>query len=418
MNGGPLKLRLVVAAFTIAVIALGSVTSPKQASQAATERIIPATTSDPVATGSVLVHGPASEVTALDTRTDRVVYRVPSGLVGPDQERVYSSSATSVVVRDADTGTRLARVARPAGMELAVASTSGELLAFATPRPDGTTEWRPGRRARTKITIVSTDNKRTARTYDLQGNFVPEAFATNDRELFLVEFMPARAPWHYGLRRLILASGAIREIQREKQGAPDDMDGTGRLAIFSPAGHELYTLYTQQGFNYTHVDPAEAEDTDEVYAFVHLLNLNGGWTHCIDLPAPFGTGTATTHAMATSADGTSLYVADPSSGGLALIDPLASLVTRSVTADLGAMKRGVAAAVGPDGVLYLAGRTKVLVFDGTTLSLVRELRIPRGRPGVAVSSDGTHLILIRKGRVVMLDATTGEVANRAMRRSS
>ena len=417
MNGGPMKLRLIVAAFAIAVIALGSVASPKPASRAAAERSIPATTSAPIAPGPVLVHGPASEVTAIDTRTDRIVYRVPSGLVGPGQERVYSSSATSVVVRDANSGKRLARVAKPAGMELEVASTSGDLLAFAAPRPDGTTEWRPGRRARTKITIVPTDNKQAARTYDLKGNFVAEAFATNDRELFLIEFMPARAPWHYGLRRLILASGAIREIQREKQGAPDDMDGTGRLAIFSPAGHELYTLYTQQGFNYAHVDPDDAEDTGEVYAFVHLLNLNGGWTHCIDLPAPFGTGPASTHAMAASADGTSLYVADPSSGGLALIDPLASLVTRSVTTDLRAMKRGIAAAVGPDGVLYLAGRTKVLVFDGTTLSLLHELRIPRGRPGLAVSSDGTRLIMSRMGRMVVLDAVTGELANGAITRS-
>jgi hypothetical protein len=367
------------------------------------------TASSIIAEGPVLLHGPAGAITVADPGSHRAVYSVGDGLLSPRGDRVYTQKGTFVVIRDADSGERLARVPRPRDMELQVASTSGELMAFAPPLPDGATDWAPGGKSKTLVTVVPTDRGSDTRSFELDGNFVPEAFATNDKELYMIEFLPARSPWHFGLRRLNLASGKIREIAREKQGAPDQMNGTGKLAAFSPQGHELYTLYTQQGPNYTHVEPDAADDQGDVYAFVHLLNLNGGWTHCIDLPAPFGTGDATTHAMAVSPDGSSLYVADPSSGGLALIDPVASRVTRSVTTDLGALRNGAAAAVGADGTLYLAGRDEILAFDGTSLSLIRTLPLPHGRPGISVGPDGTELFIMRGHRMLILDATTGVI---------
>ena len=291
-------------------------------------------------------------------------------------------------------------------MTFEVASAAGHLLAFGRPEHLGSNEWLPAGRARTKISVVSTKAAQRAQTYVLKGNFAIEAFATDERELFLIEYMPSRAPWHYGLRRLNLEDGRVREIEREKRGAPGEMNGTGRLARFSPTGHELYTLYTQQGFNYTHVEPAKA-DPKEVYAFVHLLNLNGAWTHCIDLPAPFGTGDATSHAMAVSDDGTRLYVVDPSSGGIALIDPITSLVVDSVTAKLKSLRRGVSAAVGPDGDLYLAGMSTVKVFDGESLRLVRSLDIRQRHPEIEVGANGTDLYVVRGRQVVVLDASTG-----------
>lgn len=409
MNGVMvMKLRLATVGLTIGALAVAGWAFPTGPPRGAEVSAEPVSTSIPVDNGPVLLLGPASAITAIDPETSQIDYRIAEAVLAPTQDRVYERSGAWVLIRDANSGERLGRVLRPAGMELQVASTSGELLAFATPAPDGASEWLPGGRSKTKIAIVSTAGKRSVRRFDLKGNFAVEAFATNDRELFLIEYLPSRSPWHYGLRRLILASGAIREIDRAKQGAPGEMNGTGRLAVFSPGGHELYTLYTQQGVNYTHVKPADA-DADEVYAFVHLLNLNGAWTHCIDLPAPFGTGAATTHAMAVSPDGTSLYVADPSSGGLALVDPISSLVTKSVTADLSDLRRGIAAAVGSDGVVYLAGRTKIFVFDGATLGLLRTLRVPPGRPGIAISSDGSQLFMSRGKRLVVLDAITGNV---------
>ncbi len=253
---------------------------------------------------------------------------------------------------------------------------------------------------------MGTGKRERTRTYDLKGNFVVEAFSTNDRQLFLLEYMPAKNPWHYGLRRLGLDDGKIRPIARDKQNAPGEMNGTGRLALSAPSGQELYTLYTQQGFNYTHVDPEQAKPS-EVYAFVHLLNLEGAWTHCIDLPAPFGTGSATAHAMAVSDDGARLFVADPSSDGLAVIDPQTKRVLNSVTTDLRSLRAGVSADVSVNGDLYLTGKDRVLVFDGETLQLQRSFRPGSGLSGIATSADGSKLYLGTTKALLEVDAGTG-----------
>ena len=254
---------------------------------------------------------------------------------------------------------------------------------------------------------MGTGKRERTRTYDFKGNFVVEAFSTNDRQLFLLEYMPAKNPWHYGLRRLGLDDGKIRSIARDKQNAPGEMNGTGRLALSAPSGRELYTLYTQQGFNYTHVDPEHAKPS-KVYAFVHLLNLEGAWTHCIDLPAPFGTGTATAHAMAISDDGARLFVADPSSGGLAVIDPQTKRVLHTVTVDLRSLRAGVSADVSVDGDLYLAGEDTVLVFDGESLQLRRSFQPASGLSGIATSADGSKLYLGNDEGLLEVDAGTGQ----------
>lgn len=370
-----------------------------EASPASSSRAIPAP-----ATAAVITADPQGTLTAIDPLTNNRLYKARSGVLSPTKDRVYAQLRRSIRIFDATTGDRLGRAPRPAGMVLQVASSSGHRLAFTPPVEHGRSAWLPLGRSRTQITIVSTDTGR-AKRFDLKGNFGIEAFATDDRELFLIEYMPAKAPWHYGLRRLDLATGAVKEIDRAKQGAPGAMDGTGRLALFSPAGDELYTLYTQQGANYTHVEPDKA-DPDEVYAFVHLLNLDGAWTHCIDLPAPFGTGAATTHAMALSDDGERLYVADPSSGGLAVIDTTTALVVNSATADLRSLRDGASAAVGANGILYLQGKSSILAFDGVSLELIRTIEIS-AHPGIAVSGDGSMLYVGRGSRLLALDATTG-----------
>jgi YVTN family beta-propeller protein len=293
-------------------------------------------------------------------------------------------------------------------LEPRVASTSGDLLALAEPHQAGATPWLPAGRRRSEIAVVSTGDGAT-RSYDLKGNFEIEAFSTDDRQLFLLEYRPALNPTRYTLRRLKLGSGDVIPIKRSKQNAPGSMLGTGRVALFSPSGHELYTLYTQQGPNYAHGDDGTHEhDAGAVHAFIHLLNLEGAWTHCIDLPMPFGTGAVTTHALAMSADGTRLYVADPSSGGVAVIDPSRAKVLESVTMDLDALTKGDASAqVGSDGRLYLAGGTQVLALDGRTLEAVGRWEIGERVSGLAVGSDGTRLYLAVRKRVRVIDSASG-----------
>jgi len=345
-------------------------------------------------------------LSAIDTARNEVALRSRSAVISPSGTLFYEHRRASVITTDLETLQRVGRTSVPKGMELQVASTSERYLAFAETHESGASSWIPAGRARTKITVVSTNQTSPSRTYDLKGNFDIEAFSTDDRRLFLIEYLPAQNPWHYGLRRLDLENGKVLEIARTKQNAPGEMNGTGRLSLFSPAGHELYTLYTQQGPNYTHTAPKDAPP-GEVYAFVHLLNLEGAWTHCIDLPAPFGTGPVTSHAMAISGDGSRLYVADPSSGGLAVIDPRTRRVLRSLTVDLRALRDGVTASVAGDGTLYLAGGARLLAFDGESLLLLHEIELEHSVSGLATSLDASKVYVSVKTGIEVLDAATG-----------
>ena len=349
-----------------------------------------------------------ADLSAVDGSTGDRAFEASKAVLSPDGSWLYSQKQRTVSMLDATTGARLGRMRVAEHHEPRVASTSGKLLALAEPHEPGATPWLPAGRRRTEIAVVSTGDGAT-RGYNLKGNFEIEAFSTDDRQLFLLEYRPALNPTRYTLRRLKLDSGNVIPIKRSKQNAPGSMRGTGQIALFSPTGHELYTLYTQQGPNYAHgEDGTHDHDAGAVHAFVHLLNLEGAWTHCIDLPMPFGTGAVTTHALAMSADGSRLYVVDPSSGGVAVIDPTRAKVLESVTMDLGALTKGDASAqVGADGTLYLAGGSQVLAVDGSTLETMQRWDLGERVSGLAVGSDGTRLYLAVRNGVKVVDSATG-----------
>lgn len=350
-----------------------------------------------------------TDISAVDVSTGEQVFEASEAVISPDGSRLYSEKQRTISALDSTTGARLGRMHVAEHLEPRVASTSGKLLALTEPHESGATPWLPAGRRRTEIAVVSTGDGAT-RAYNLRGNFEIEAFSTDDRQLFLLEYRPALNPTRYTLRRLKLGSGDVIPIKRSKQNAPGSMRGTGRTALFSPTGHELYTLYTQQGPNYAHgQDGTQDHDAGGVLAFVHLLNLEDAWTHCIDLPMPFGTGAVTTHALAVSADGTRLYVADPSSGGVAVIDPTRAKVLESVTMDLEALTKGNASAqVGSDGTLYLAGGSQVLALDGRTLETMQRWDMSERVSGLAVGSDGARLYFAVRNRVKVIDSATGQ----------
>jgi DNA-binding beta-propeller fold protein YncE len=117
--------------------------------------------------------------------------------------------------------------------------------------------------------------------------------------------------------------------------------------------------------------------------------------------------------MAVSADGSRLFVADPSSGGVAVIDPEAAIVLNSVTVDLQSLRTDASASASPDGMLYLAGRHEVLVMDGTSLEIVRSLHIRPAISGITVGNDGRTLYAGVEGGVIRLDSHSGRVTQRA-----
>jgi len=355
---------------------------------------------------------------ALDWAAGRLRYTAPHALAAPDGTRLvapaHAVAAHSLDVLDAQTGTIQTAVTAPATLTPSVISTDGRRVALAPLRTDTDTDtWQPAGRERTQLAIVALEGTTAPRVFDLAGNYEPDAFSADDRHLFVLEYQPPAAPDRYRVRQLDLATGTVSGVgSRTKVAVPEEeMRGTRRMHVLSPDRTTLYTLYTHQPDHLHARDLAVGLTVSpgNVDAFVHVLNLSQGWAYCLDLPQPFGVGPAAAHALAISPDGRWLYVADRSSGMLAVADTDALVLrtTRNVGADPRAEAGPTAAQVGPDGTLYVAGASAVLALDPRTLEVVRHLPVPAVPHGLGISADGRHLYLSLSDRVAALDAATG-----------
>ncbi|MGH2748189.1 MAG: YncE family protein [Actinomycetota bacterium] len=348
----------------------------------------------------------ATGLAAFDSSSGEEQVALDGAVAASDWSVVASTehaSGVTTLTRADPAGKELERVDIDGDYVASVVSGSGRLVALTSPRSPGATPWLPDGRAQTEVVIA--DSSRDLQRFDLDGNFEPEAFSTDERELFMIEYIPAMAPDRYRVRRLKLATGKVAPIGRLKNAAPGQMQGTGRMQVYSPYGDELYTLYTQQA-DAGHIEH-EGHGKDDSHAFVHLLNLDDSWAHCIDLPMPFGMGWATASALAISPDGRSLYVSDWSNGAVALVRPERVRVARTKRLELGAPDDDTFATAGRER-LYLAGNSQIAVLDATTLDLIDRWNLPDEVMGLALSSDDERLHISLDGEIVTLDARTGE----------
>lgn len=313
------------------------------------------------------------------------------------------AGGVTTLTRTAPLGEELSRVDIAGEFAANVVAESGGLVALTPPRSPGATPWLPDGRARTEVVIAEPTG--ALRRFDLEGNFEPEAFSSDENELFMIEYIPAMAPDRYRVRRLKLATGKVVAIGRLKSAAPGQMQGTGRTQVHAPYGDDLYTLYTQQA-DAGHVEYG-SHGTDDSHAFVHLLNLDDSWAHCIDLPMPFGMGRATASALAISPDGRSLYVSDWTNGAVALVRPERVRVVRTERLELGAADDATFATAGRDR-LYLAGNSQIAILDATTLELVDRWSMPGEVMGLALDQDEERLFVSLDGEFLTLEAETGE----------
>ena len=304
----------------------------------------------------------------------------------------------------ADDGKVLAERSVAGDLRVSVAS-QGTLVALTEPRASGATPWLPDGRARSRIVIADLSGKQATRSFDLRGNFEPEAFRANERELFMIQYIPALQPDRYRVRRLKLETGAVIPIGPLKQAAPDEMEGTGRMQVFAPEGGRLYTLYTRQGPNYAHGERAGTRG--HVNAFVHVLDLKAGWAHCVDLPHPFGNGSSTASAIALDDAGENLYVADWTNGAIARVSTKRLRVLESVELTRGRADDDTFAATGPDGALYLAGNSEIVRIDPDTLEELARFDLGTEVAGLVVSADGTKLYAGTPSGIAVLDASSG-----------
>ncbi len=375
--------------------------------------------------------GPAATSTAvhaesllLGTEAGPLVVRVPDGgVVFAGHDAVSSlgggwvlsatASAGSTLLRERDgaTGEQVSSLRVPGDLDVRAVSESGRAVALMDPLPAGWDPAVPLPRARTTIVVADPTGAAEPRTYDLRGNFEPEAFSTDDGSLFLIQHLPAETPSVYRVTQLDLQRGKVYPVFGPFKGAPERMPGTRLEQVLAPDASQLYTLYTSSRPGYApHDAPVPANAS---VSFVHVLSLREGWAHCVGLPKAMWDRPASQEAMATTPDGTHLFVIDPGLGTVAVMHTK-TLEVRTASIDIpitGAIER-TSAMVSPDGrTLYVAVATArgsaVGAFDAATFERAATWTVDGSISGLGVASDGAHVYAAVGDRVIVLDATTG-----------
>ncbi|MGW5669919.1 YncE family protein [Micromonospora sp. NPDC003776] len=334
---------------------------------------------------------------------------IPHAVAGPDGFAAYATAPagpdTACWRVDLATGRASERVRLPGRWEPQCVSATNTLVAL-TPSRQDVTGGRPPGRAVTPVLIADAGGVR--HRLDLPGNVVPEAFTADLTGLFVLDWLPPAAPDRYRVRVVDLATGAPGPLStRDKApippGAEEEMRGEGRQAVLSPDRTTLYTLYTHQP-GHRHTRDLVSGRPGNAHAFVHTLSLDVRWAYCVDLPHPFGAGSAAGHAAAISPDGQRVYVTDGASGSVAEISTEDLTVRRTVRH---ARVAGTAYAAADGDRLFLAAGTTVRTLDAARLARTAEWRAREPVRGVVPGRDGTRLYLGQSGAVSWHDPATG-----------
>ncbi|HET7928127.1 MAG TPA: hypothetical protein VFM40_01105 [Actinomycetota bacterium] len=361
------------------------------------------------------------ETLLLGTEAGPLVVEVPGGSVLFERPGAVASlggswllSATpfagSTLLETVDgAGAEQASTVRLDGtLEIRVVAESGSAVALMDPLPEGWDPEVPLPRSRTPIVVADPTGAMEPRTYDLRGNFEPEAFSTDDRRLFLIQHLPAEAPTVYRVTVLDLRTGRVVPVFGPFKGPAERMPGIRLQQVLSPNADQLYTLYSSARPGYApHHAPVPNGAT---VSFVHVLSLQDGWAHCVGLPKELWDRPASEQAMATSPNGRLLYIADPTLGLVTVMDT-ASLEIRTYTIDLSVSGvQRASAVVSADGsALFVAtagehpGITRI---DTNTFDVVRTWATD-DVSGLGLSADGERLYVASDDRVEVVDATTG-----------
>lgn len=374
----------------------------------------PAGEDAPAVPRELLMIGTANGPMTVEVPTGSVLFERDGGLVSPDGERVYSASVvegrTVLETDDTVSGDVLSSITVAGAHDLSVVSGSGGSAALVDPLPRG---WEPGvpvPRARTTIVIADPTGEREARTFDLRGNFEPEAFSTDDSKLFLIQHLPAEAPTVYRVTMLDLQLGDVFPVFGPYKGPPERMPGTRIEQVLAPDTNRLYTLYSSTRRGYV---PHNAPVPHAAVSFVHVLDLHEGWAHCVGLPKQLWDRPATEQAMAVSPDGSALYVVDPARGVIAAMDT-ETLETRVETGvafgDVTDADASVQVSADGSTLFVVAGGSTSTLFtlDAATFEVTHRAELAGRISGLGLSGDGARLYAANGRGVVVLDPATGD----------
>ena len=257
-----------------------------------------------------------------------------------------------------------------------------------------------GRRS-TPLDLEASDTGATQHL-DLHGNFEPDAFSTDGRSLFLIQYLPAAAPDHYRVMELDLASHRIARVASPDKVPPSSMQGTRLQQVWAPDRSVLYTLYTNQ------------VSSGAPLTFVDVLNLEDKWAHCIDLPAAFGASRPNAKAMVGSPNGTPLR--DPRRRPADRDDRHAAIQVVTTTAaslPVPGATDPASALLTPDGTLLVSGGNQVAALDTRSMTTVPAWASELPIEDLQVNADGSVLYVATPDQIEALDPRTGTLLSRS-----
>jgi hypothetical protein len=363
------------------------------------------------------------ETLLLGTDSGPLAVRVPAGSVvfdragavaSPDGSLMFAASslgrATVLQTIEGTTGEVVSRTRIPGDLEVRVVSGSGSSVALMAPLPDGWDPSTPIPRSHTTIVVADPAGTRGPRSYELSGNFEPEAFSTDNRRLFMIQHLPAETPTVYRVTVLDLLRGRVKPVFGPFKSPPERMPGTRLQQVFAPDGGTLYTLYTSSRPGYApHGAPVPS---DASVSFVHVLSLSEAWAHCVGLPRELWNQPASAQAIAVSSDGTRLYIVDSVRGLVSVMDTETQVILRLETIDFGhSVVAETSAQLSADGATLFVGvggeRSDLYEIDTTTFDVRHRWPVSGDLSGLGLSADGLRVYLALGDHLAVVDPTTG-----------
>jgi DNA-binding beta-propeller fold protein YncE len=363
------------------------------------------------------------ETLLLGTDTGPLAVRVPAGSVvfdragavaSPDGSLVFAASsfgrATVLQTIEGTTGEVVSRTRIPGDLEVRVVSGSGRRVALMAPLPDGWDPSTPMPRSHTTIVVADPAGTRGPRSYELSGNFEPEAFSTDNQRLFMIQHLPAETPTVYRVTVLDLVRGRVKPVFGPFKSPPERMPGTRLQQVFAPDGGTLYTLYTSSRPGYApHGAPVPS---DASVSFVHVLSLSEGWAHCVGLPRELWNQPASAQAIAVSSDGTRLYIVDSVRGLVSVMDTKTQVILRLETIDFAhSTVAETSAQLSADGATLFVGvggdGSDLYAIDTTTFDVRHRWPVSGDLSGLGLSADGLRVYLALGDHLSVVDPTTG-----------
>lgn len=323
--------------------------------------------------------------------------RIPTAISSTDWSAVVQTIRhgrdTRIAAFDAVSGQELWSRIVDGRYEARVASTDARFVALGYPQWVDASGYPLGQRS--TVLVILSEGSTEPHVIELDGNYAPEAFSTDGKNLFVIQYLPSRHPTRYRVRRLDLETERVVGVYSVDAHLQEAMEGTARIQAASADGNRLYTLYTVAGQDGTR------------RAFVHVLSLDELWAHCVDLPPAFAEAAERSIALSVSPSGDSVYAADMSSGTLAEIDTEALTVARTTELPVASKGGEAQTVVGNSGLVYVARDTTVTALDASTLDPIGTWQLGDRITGLQPGRDGASLYVGLKDRIVVLDASTG-----------